>query len=70
MAGRQQVDLPVTTVVLQHGDGELADEPACGQRLQLLLEADRQQLANHRGGAVPWGAKHRQAVACRPSAVR
>jgi hypothetical protein len=55
----QQVDLPVTVAVMQHGDLEVADEPACGQRLQLLLEADRQQLSNQGGGAVPWGAKHR-----------
>jgi len=43
--------------VLQHGDLELADEPACGQRLQLLLEADKQQLSSQGGGAVPWGSE-------------
>jgi hypothetical protein len=53
----QQVDLTVTVAVLQHGDVELADEPAGGQRLQLLLKADRQQRSNQGGGAVAWGSE-------------
>jgi hypothetical protein len=43
----QQVDLPVTAV-LQHGDAELADKLACGQGFQLLVEADREHLPDHR----------------------
>jgi hypothetical protein len=43
----QQVELRVTVAAVQHGEVEPADKLACGQRLQLLLEADRQHLPDH-----------------------
>jgi hypothetical protein len=55
----QQVDLTVTVAVLQHGDLEVADEPACGQRLQLLLEADSSSSPTRVEAQSRGGAKHR-----------